>query len=387
MLRVLAVGVILLALGLFLPQSSGAEGPPAIRIGATVSLSGRLMEPSEMVRNAMRLWEKQVNARGGLLGRKVKLVLYDDKSRADLARSLYRKLVDQDKVDLVLSPYGTSLTLAASEVTESRKVVMVAGPAAGDPIWQRGYKYIFGVHAPAERYLIGFLDVIARQGLEKVAVIYEETPFNKATAAGAKEWAGRLGLKVVFFQAYRRGKQNFPRLLGECRATRPDALILCSYPQDSHALMAALAQIKYRPKALCETIGPAMPSFYELVGETATGVFGPSQWEPDTRIPFPGSKEFIKNFKAFNHKTPSYHAASAFAACQILERAVTHNQSLDQDKLRDYILSLETVTISGRFRVDGTGMQMGHDTLLIQWQNGKKEIVYPTVMQTAAPRF
>ena len=126
MLRVLALGVILLALGLFLPQSSGAEGPPAIRIGATVSLSGRLMEPSEMVRNAMRLWEKQANARGGLLGRKVKLVLYDDKSRADLARSLYRKLLDQDKVDLVLSPYGTSLTLAASEVTESRKKVMVS---------------------------------------------------------------------------------------------------------------------------------------------------------------------------------------------------------------------------------------------------------------------
>ena len=119
----------------------------------------------------------------------------------------------------------------------------------------------------------------------------------------------------------------------------------------------------------------------------AEGVFGPSQWEPDIRIPFPGTKEFMVNFKELAHRSPSYHAASAYAACKILEKGIKHNQSLNQAKLRDYILSLDTVTIVGRFRVDSTGMQVAHSPLLIQWQNGRKEIVYPNSMQTAPPRF
>jgi branched-chain amino acid transport system substrate-binding protein len=385
-LRRLAAWGILACLLLFIPRISPGEGVTPIRIGATVSLSGRFMEPSLMVRDAMRLWESQVNQRGGLLGRPVKLILYDDQSRPELVRELYRQLIDKDKVDLLLSPYGTELTLAASEVTEPQKYVLL-GSASGDSIWLRGYKYIFGIHAPGGRYLIGFLDVIARQGLDTVAILYEESPFSIATAQGAWDWANRLGLKISYFKGYRQGKTEIPRLLPELLGARADALILCSYPEDSYSLLALLKQAGVRPKAICETIAPALPSFYEKAGSMAEGVFGPSQWEPDIRIPFPGTKEFIESFKGLTHKPPSYHAGSTYAACQILEKAITHNGSLDQEKLREYILSLDTVTIVGRFRLDSTGMQVGHNPILIQWQHGKKEIVYPTSMQTAPPRF
>lgn len=385
--RRLAAWGILACLLLFLPQTSPGQEVTPIRIGATVSLSGKYVEPSAMVRDAMRLWEKQVNQRGGLLGRPVKLILYDDQSRPELARELYRQLILQDKVDLVLSPYGTPLTLLASKVTEQHKFVMLGASAAGENIWQRGYKYIFGVYAPARRYLIGFLDLIARQGRESVAILYENSSFNIAAAQGAQEWARRLGIKVSYFKGYRQGKTELPRLLPESLGTQADGLILCSYPEDSYELLALLKQAASRPKALCLTIGPALPSFYEKVGSMAEGIFGPSQWEPDTRIPFPGTKEFIESFKALAHRPPSYHAGSTFAACQILEKAITHNQSLDQNKLREYVLSLDTVTVIGRFRVDSTGMQIGHNPILIQWQHGKKEIVYPSFMQTAPPRF
>ncbi|MBC8439778.1 MAG: ABC transporter substrate-binding protein, partial [Deltaproteobacteria bacterium] len=104
-------------------------------------------------------------------------------------------------------------------------------------------------------------------------------------------------------------------------------------------------------------------------------------------IPFPGTKLFIKDFKAFAGVMPSYHAASAYSACQILEKAIIQAQEIDQKKIRNYVSSFDTITIMGRFKVDHTGRQVGHNPILVQWQNGKKEIVYPSKMSTSQPQF
>lgn len=148
-----------------------------------------------------------------------------------------------------------------------------------------------------------------------------------------------------------------------------------------------MKKTQYRPKALALSIAPALPDFYTRAGTMAEGVFGPSQWEPDERIPFPGTKKFIRCFLAFTQKLPSYQAGSAYASGQILEEAIRSVHSLDQEKIRRFILGLDTVTVVGRFKVDHTGKQIGHNPMLIQWQNGEKEIVYPRKMQTAPPMF
>jgi branched-chain amino acid transport system substrate-binding protein len=385
----LALGGIISVITVFLPVMAltafGDEKPP-IRIGATISLEGKYQEPSLMLRNGLELWAKQVNERGGLLGRPVKLILYDDHSKPELVRPLYEKLVKEDKVDLVFSPYGSNLAMLASEVTERHRLVMI-GTIAGETVFQRGYKYIFSVYAPAGRYLIGFLDLMARQGLGTVAIIYENSSFPIGAAKGGQEWADRFGIKVKYFKAYNQGPAELPGLLTEALGTAPDGLILCAYSTDCYDLMKLLQAVKARPQALCMTVAPAQPLFYEQAGSTAEGVFGPSQWEPDALLPFPGIKEFIESYKNFTQQMPSYHAAAAYAAAQVLEQAITKTQSLNQEKIRDYILSLDTVTVCGRFRVDSTGMQVGHNSILIQWQNGKKEIVYPSTLQTAPARF
>jgi branched-chain amino acid transport system substrate-binding protein len=148
-----------------------------------------------------------------------------------------------------------------------------------------------------------------------------------------------------------------------------------------------LAQGDWRPKALGITIAPIHPDFNRRAGAIAEGIFGPSQWEPDERIPFPGTNKFIQDFKSAYHKLPSYHAGSAYASCQILERAITEVGEIDHQRIRDYVSALDTVTVIGRFKVDHQGKQVGHNPILIQWQAGRKEIVYPTKMRTAAPRF
>jgi len=365
--------------------SQAAEKP--IRVGATVSLEGKYMEPSAMVQKGYQLWADQINKRGGLLGRKVKLIFYDDKSRKDLAGSLYGKLVTEDRVDLVLSPYGTPLTLAASQVTEKHKVVMLASAAAGEKIWERGYQYIFGVYAPAGRYFIGFLDLMARNGLKSVGIIFENSSFNKSVEKGVREWAERFGLDVEYRRGFNDPAGEFPVLFKQVIEKRVDGLVFSGYPPECYRFIQMMKEADYRPEAFALTIVPVQTDFFEKVGPFAEGIFGPSQWEPDERIPFPGTTQFIRDFKSFSGKMPTYHASSAYSSCQILEKAVLHAGSIDHQKIRDFVSSLDTATVIGRFKVDHTGRQIGHNPILIQWQNGKKEIVYPGKMSTSLPKF
>ncbi|WP_319405032.1 amino acid ABC transporter substrate-binding protein [uncultured Desulfosarcina sp.] len=381
--RVLALTILIL----FLPLAGYGELPKPIRIGATVSLSGNFSEPSAMVRDGYRLWEKQVNQHGGLIGRPVELVVYDDRSDPETVYDLYQRLIHQDRVDLVLSPYGTPLTLQASQVSEASQMIMLACAASGKAIWNRVYRYVFGMYALADRYFIGMLDLMARQGHDTVSIIYEDSPFNIDVANGAEKWARRFGIAVALKESFAPGQGQLGGLLQDAIEKNAAGLILSAYPPEGYRMLELMQAAGWRPRAIGMTIAPIHPDFYLKAGPIAEGIFGPSQWEPDERIPFPGTTKFIRDFQAAYHKLPSYHAGSAYAGCQILERAITELNEINQDRIRDYISSLDTVTVIGRFKVDHQGRQVGHNPILVQWQDGKKEIVYPTKMQTAQPRF
>jgi branched-chain amino acid transport system substrate-binding protein len=369
------------------PPLSRAEVSFPVRIGATVSLEGKYSETSAMILSGYQLWVDQINKNGGLLGRPVHLILYDDKSRVDRIAPLYEKLIMEDKVDLVLSPYSTPLTMAASDVTEKYSYVMLASAAAGEQIWERGYQYIFGVYALADRYFIGFQDIMARNDLTSVSLVFENTSFNISIAEGVRKWAARFNLEITHDIPFEAAAKDLSPVLEKLMENPADGLIFSGYPPECHQFIDLMEKADFRPKSLAFTIVPVHPDFYSRTGIFADGIFGPSQWEPDERIPFPGTRQFILDFKNHTGTMPSYHAASAYSACQILEKAVNHAQAIDHRKIRDFISSFDTVTIMGRFKVDHTGRQVGHNPILIQWQNGKKEIVYPTNMRTSPPQF
>jgi branched-chain amino acid transport system substrate-binding protein len=382
----LLAGLLLAGLLLSLAPILAAGGPPVL-IGGTVSLSGKYSEPSLMVREAVRLWERQTNQAGGVAGRPVRVILQDDASDPERVRQLYQKLIDEDKADLLLAPYSTALTLAALEVSEPRRRLMVGYAASGEEIWTRGNTHVFGVYTSAERYFLGFLDLIARQGLANVAIVHEDSSFPADTARGARNWAARLGLKVVLSAAYRDGQTEFPDLLARAREGGAQALVLGAYTEDCQRLLREMQRQNWRPAAVAMSIGPAQSNFAEQAGGLAEGVFGPSQWEPNLRIPFPGTAKFIADFTAQTGRAPTYHAASAYAGLSIAAKAVEQTGSLASDRLKEYIWGLDTVTIMGRFKLEASGRQIGHSPLLIQWQGMNKEIVYPPRMRTAPPKF
>jgi branched-chain amino acid transport system substrate-binding protein len=220
-----------------------------------------------------------------------------------------------------------------------------------------------------------------------VAIVHEDSNFNNDVASGAEKWAARFGLQVVSKQSFTDSESRLAQLVQNVVNRRPDGLVVSAYPPDCHRLLKMLDASDYRPRGLGMTIAPTHPEFLKKAGPIGEGVFGPSQWEPDKRIPFPGTKKFIADFVRYTGKQPSYHAGSAYSACQVIENAIRQSGTMDHDQIRDYIRSLDTVTIIGRFKVDQQGQQIGHNPLTVQWQNGRKEIVYPTKLQTAPARF
>jgi branched-chain amino acid transport system substrate-binding protein len=383
-----AAGILFFSLFVAAGAPAAAAGEPPIRIGATVSLKGPYKEPSLMVRHSFRLWAHEVNQAGGLLGRPVELILYDDKSSKERAKRLYQRLIRRDQVDLVFSPYGTPLTLEASAVSEKHRMLMLACAASGKILWQRGFRFLFGVYALAERYFIGILDLMARQGIRSVSLVYDTgSPFTIEVAEGAKEWARKFNMNIVDEMPYENGAAALPDVVSGLTAGKARQILLSAYPPDCYRFMEALAKLGFRPRVLGMTIAPVHPQFRQKAGPAAEGVFAPSQWEANERIPFPGTREFVAAFRRFTGKAPSYHAGAAYAACQLYEEAIQETGTLDNEKLRSYIANLDTVTVIGRFKAGASGAQIGHNPIIIQWQEGKKEIVWPVEMQTAPPLF
>ncbi len=379
--------IICCAVTLSVPAHSAGNATEPIYIGCSLSMQGKYEEPSRMIRLGYELWVRQVNARGGLLGRPVKLKLLDDRSSPERVRAIYLDFMQRDRVDLLLAPYSTPLTLQAAKVADSFGFVLLACGASGNELWKQGFSRVFGMYTPADRYFIGFADLLARQGISETAILFEDSPFCKDAADGARSWSHRFGVKVGLFAAYSGKDRKLMETLERVQASGLQSLILCAYPPQCYEVLELMNETGLRPRALAMTIAPVMPEFFRRGGEAANEVFGPSQWEPSARTPFPGTEQFISDFKAFSGIEPSYHAGSAYAACELLESAVSHLGTLNQHAIRKYISSLDTVTVIGRFKVDPAGMQVGHNSILIQWQKGKKEIVYPSRMQTAEPWF
>jgi branched-chain amino acid transport system substrate-binding protein len=354
---------------------TAAAGAQELRIGASISLTGTYAKPGKYTQEGYLLCEKDINDKGGLLGKKVKFVIYDDKSEPPTAIKLYEKLITEDKVELVMGPYSSPVTNAASTVSEKYKKLMMASLAATTSIWERGYKYLFMTISPAEVYLEGLVDLAVQRGLKTIAVINEDTLFSKAAAKGTIELAKQKGMQVVFHEAYPKGTTDFTPLLIKIKSLNPDVIAAGSYFDDAVATTRQMKELDVNPKMYGVTVGGDLPEFYQLLGKTADFVYGSSQWED--HLPYPGIKEFVASYKKMWNRDPAYHAAAAYGACKIFAEAITKANSIDSDKLREELLKLKTSTAFGEYAVDARGFQTAHKMVLHQWQNGKKVTVWP----------
>ena len=379
-----ALGSLFVALAvLFSSLPATAQGP--IRIGASLSLTGTYAKLGKYQQEGYQLCIKELNAKGGLLGRKLDLVVYDDQSTPQTGVRLYEKLITEDKVDAVMGPYSSPITEAVANVTEKYKKVMVSPLAATTSIFKKGRKYIFMVISPAEVYLEGFVDIAAKRGLKTIAVVNEDTLFTKTAAVATAELARKRGLQVVFQESYPKGNQDFSAMLTKIKATNPDVLAAATYFDDAVAITRQMKELDVNPKMYGVTVGGDLPEFYDLLKQNAEYVYGATQW--DDQLPYPGQKEFVAAYKKEFGREPVYHSAAGYAGCVVYAEAVKRAGTLDSDKVRETLLKLEMKTAFGEYKVDETGFQIAHKMVILQWQEGKKHIVWPDELAGMKPRF
>jgi branched-chain amino acid transport system substrate-binding protein len=370
--------------GLLIWDSAAAQTP--VKIGASLSLTGSYAALGQNQQRGYQLCAKHVNEKGGVLGRKVEFVLYDDQSQGATGVRLYERLITQDKVDAIMGPYSSAITEAIANVNERYKMPMVAPMASTTSIFRKGRKFIFMVQSAAEVYLEGLIDMAAKRGLKTIALINEDTLFPKATVEGTKELAKQKGLQVVFVEAYPKGNTDFSAILTKIRTASPDVLGAATYFDDAVAITRQMKELNVNPKMYGVTVGGDLPKFYELLGKNGEFVYGATQWEPE--LPYPGAKEFTESYKKeFPGADLSYHSAGGYAGCQILVEAIRRARSLDGEKIRAEILKMDLTTVYGGFKVDEGGFQLSHKMVMFQWQEGKKVIVWPDELAAGKPRF
>ena len=376
-----------------------AEAQPPIRIGASASKTGAYAALGQNQLRGYELCVKHTNDKGGVLGRKLELVAEDDQSQPATAVRIYERLITQDKVDLVLGPYGSPMTAPVADLTKRYRTPMVAPTLGTASVVKEGRGYIFQVYSPSEVYLEGFIELVARHGLKTIALIGEDSLFPQAAVKGATELARKRGLQVVFTEAYPRGNTDFSAILSRARAAAPDALGAATFFEDAVAITRQMKELDLNPRMYAATVGVGQPEFYKLLGKSAEFVYGPSQWEPEFvtiraggLIPiarqYPGAREFVEaHSREYPGADLSYQTAAGYAGCQVLAEAVKRAGSLDREKVRDAILKLDFNTVFGAFKVDANGLQIAHKMVTIQWQDGKRVIVWPEELAPGKPRF
>jgi branched-chain amino acid transport system substrate-binding protein len=375
-----------------------AQATP-IKIGTSIGLTGTYAEFGLAIQRGYQLCVRAANDKGGLLGRKLELTIVDDKSDTTTAVAIYERLITQDKVDLVFSPYSTPMTDAVAAVAEKYAKPMVASGAATPAIFRKGRRFLFMLIPAAEGYMQGLIDLAAKRGLKTIALLYEDTPFPKAIAQGAAELAKKRGLQIVAVEGYPRDTKDFRPILGKLKGATPDVIGSAGYFNDAVAITNNLKALDINPKMFASIVGSGVPKFQETFARSAEYIYGATPWDtalvniragglvPIARR-YPGAKELVESYRAeFSGGEMPYQVTQGYGACQVLLESVRRAATLDGEKVRAEISKYEGPTTFGGFKVDQDGVQVGHKLLLFQWQDGKKAIVWPEELAVDQPRF
>ncbi|UCH73943.1 MAG: amino acid ABC transporter substrate-binding protein [Rhodospirillales bacterium] len=377
----------LLFIWVVLVLTTNVQAAEPIEIGVSLGLTGTYSRPAKMQERGYRLWETHINRRGGLLGRPVRVVIRDDKSDSAEAIKIYRDLIAKRRVHLVFGPYSSEISEAVAPVLEDSGYPTVLPGAAADRIWQNGYTNVFGLFTPASKYALEMLRLAVLYDLRRIAIVYADDAFSVEVAKGAKKWAHLANREVVLFEGFEKGTHDLHYLAIKTRQARADLLVTAGHFDESVDMRRALKAEGWYPRAYFATIGPTLQRYGEVVKQDAELTFAPSLWEPDESLEFTGSRKFIRAFLRDYGILPSYHAANAYAAGQVIEEVVTNANSLDRKKIRQALYKLDTTVAIGRYQVDRFGVPVKHRPLIIQWLDGKKEIVWPEEHRTAQPVF
>ncbi len=380
--RAVSIAVLALVAGALFAFPAATQTGEPIKIGYSMALTGGLASNGKSALLAQKIWEEDTNAGGGLLGRPVKLIYHDDQTNPAAVPGIYAKLLDVDKVDLIIGPYGTNLLAPAMPIAMQRKKVFIGllGTAVNATF---NYPYYFSMMPsgpdPKPSITDGFFNVAMRQNPkpQTVAIVAADAEFALNASEGARENVKAAGLAVVYDRRYPAATTDLAPAVRAIAATNPDLVIVCSYPPDSVGMVRAVNEVGFKPKM----IGGAMVGLQSTaikieLGPLLNGWTNFDFWLPVPKMQIAGVDDLMKKYQARASVEGAdalgyYMAPWSYAQLQVLQQAVAATESLDDAKLGDYIRANTFKTVLGDVRFGAKGELAQSRILQVQFQNIK----------------
>jgi branched-chain amino acid transport system substrate-binding protein len=390
------------AVVLALAPMARAEEPP-IKIGMSMAQTGGLAGGGKPSLLGIEIWRDDINAKGGLLGRKVELVVYDDKSSASETPAIYSKLIDVDKVDLLFAPYATVPTAPIMPLVKQRGMLLM-----GNFSFQVNSKihhdmwFNCAPWGPADSWATGFLGLGQKAGGKSVALLSADQEFAQNLITTSRDVAKKMGLNIVYDQSYPPSTAEFSGIIRALNAAKPDIVYVASYPPDSTGILRAVNELGIGDNVKLfggAMVGLQFGSVMENLGSLLNGVVNYNTWLPEPSMQFPGTKEFFEKYnkRAVEAKVDPlgfYIAPYGYAMGQMIEQAVGATRSLDQKAIAKYLHANTMETIVGPIAYAEDGEWKESATVEAQFrgikdkdldqfrQQGKQVILFPDSLKT-----
>jgi len=374
-------------------SSAAAQEKPVI-VGGTLGLTGIFSEASADYKAVYDLWLSQVNKKGGLLGRPVAMTIYNDESSPTVAQTLYNRLLDQDKVDLVLAPFSTLVGGAIVPLVRSHNKLLFNGGFPAINVFKNSKGWMIGSYTYQEPdYTRGLFDLVkslpANERPKRLAIVTAQNPFPLVIRDGVAGQGGTLnhakeaGIPVVLNEQYPPNTTDFTGLVQKAKSANADMLLVLGLPNDTLQIARTVHQLGFKPAIFCTCAAQVTTlASWDKLGSAAEGAFGSiSAWPTQDNN---GLAELTALFKGRGQNAPTTFAIASYVILQVLEQAVQGANTLDQDKLREYILKSEFNTAAGTFRYQEDGTPV-FSQIVLQFLKGKNEIVWPENLRTASP--
>src|SRR5215471_15032972 len=342
----------LIAVAAVLLAATTSLAADTIVFGAAISITGKTAKEGEYTRDGYQFAIDKINEMGGIKvgGKtyKVALKYYDDETKPERSAQLFEKLINEDKVNLLLGPYGSSPTGTAAPIAERYRMPMVEANGAAEGVFNKGYKFSFMILSPAKLYLRGIIDLIRAKdpALKNVAILGENESFSKEVAAGAAEYAKEKGMQVVYDELYPTGAQDVSALLTAIKGKNADVILGSGHLQDSLLIVKTAKDLNVSPRAMGFSVGPSSPEFRENLKGNADYIFGATQWTEALRYngvdPWKTSQAFAAAFRAKHagYKDIAYQVAESAIAVVAYQRAIEKAGTLSPAKVRDGLAAI-----------------------------------------------
>lgn len=373
-----------LVTGLFAAPLYAAD---TVDLTIPLPLTGKQAKFGEIMKRSYEMGAEEINAKGGIKGKKLVLSFEDSSGKPETARAIVEKMIDVKKQPLIVGEYTSACAKAVAAVAEERKTPYLIVASADDDITKQNYKYVFRQNQVNEHYadaLVSFLKEVVKP--KTIAILYESSAFGTSGAAAMEKDAQKIGAKVVLKEKFETGSIDFRPILGLVRQAQPDVVYTVSYANEAQLLMKQIKELRIDAKLFAGgAAGFAIAEFIEGARDAAEYVVSATLWTP--QVKYPGAKEFAEKYKSKYNAYPSYHGASAYASMYVVKNALERAKTWNQDGIRDALKATNTMTAFGPVKFqdkEGYQNQNFMPTLAIQVIKGNFETIWPKE-QASAP--